>query len=137
MKVLIQKYALPILLFLFVLIVVLIFIIFKSGSIFGNKSSSDEISDLVEKVGEHMFLPTGENPTIATVSDPQALKGQAFFENAKTGDKVLIYSNAKKAILYDPIADKIVTIAPVSTDNTNKQNPSLEDKDATILQDQF
>jgi len=137
MKVLIQKYALPILLLFFVLIVVLIFILFKSGSVFGNKSGSDEISSLVEKVGEHMFLPLDENPTIATVSDSQALKGQAFFENAKIGDKVLIYANAKKAILYDPVADKIVTIAPVSTDNKNQQNPSLDNRDATILQDQF
>jgi hypothetical protein len=45
--------------------------------------------------------------------NPENLKGQSFFADAKVGDKVLIYKNAKKAILYDPIADKIITIAPL------------------------
>ena len=30
------------------------------------------------------------------------------------GDKVLIYSNAKKAYLYDPVSDKIINIAPLN-----------------------
>ncbi len=62
-----------------------------------------------------MILPNGETPTIATVSDPEALKDQVFFVDAQKGDKVLIYSNAKKAILYRPGDDKIITIAPLNT----------------------
>src|SRR5688572_12202654 len=72
------------------------------------KASQVEAESLVNEIGKLMFLPDGEMPTIATVSDPEKLKGQAFFLGAKVGDKVLIYSNAKKAILYDPIAKKIV-----------------------------
>lgn len=81
-----------------------------------NQSSQAEVASLVEKVGKLVVLPKDETPTIATVSDPEALKGQAFFAEAKKGDKVLIYSNAKKAILYDPILDKIITIAPLNID---------------------
>lgn len=72
-----------------------------------------------------MFLPIGEIPTVATVSEPEKLKNQEFFKDAKKGDKVLIYTNARKAILYDPLADKIITIAPVSLDknsNTEVEN---------------
>ena len=60
------------------------------------------------------MLPTGETPTIATVTDASKLKDQAFFTNAVTGDKVLIYTNAKKAFLYRPSTNKIINIAPVN-----------------------
>ena len=68
---------------------------------------------LIERVGKLIALPQDEQPTIATVSDIEKLKGQPFFEKAKNGDKVLIYNKAKKAILYDPVADKIVEVGPV------------------------
>src|SRR3989338_4926819 len=38
-----------------------------------------EIIDLVAKVSKLVVLPVGETPTIATVSDPETLKDQAFF----------------------------------------------------------
>jgi hypothetical protein len=73
-----------------------------------------EVTQLVEKVGRLIVLPTGEMPTVATVKNPENLKKQSFFVNAKEGDRVLIYTVAKKAILYDPIADKIVEVAPLT-----------------------
>ncbi len=78
-----------------------------------------EAKALSDKVGKLIMLPSDEIPTIATVSDPEALKDQSFFVDAKKGDKVLIYSNAKKAILYDPVANKIITVAPLDTKNQN------------------
>ena len=76
-----------------------------------------EARDLAEKVGKLFLLPRDEVPTIATVSDPEALKNQAFFADAKKGDKVLIYTNAKKAILYDPAANLILNVAPINLGN--------------------
>lgn len=73
-----------------------------------------EAKSLAVKVGKLIVLPTDEIPTIATVSDPEALKSQSFFADAKKGDKVLIYTNAKKAILYSPELNKIVTVAPLN-----------------------
>jgi hypothetical protein len=70
--------------------------------------------DLINKIGKLVVLPVGEDPTIATVADPEKLKEQAFFTKAKTGDKVLLYTNAKKAILYNPESNKIVEIAPIN-----------------------
>lgn len=96
---------------------------YNSGTTFVNKkdTANTEAKILAGRVGEHMFLPQDEVPTIATVSDPEALKDQSFFNHAKKGDKVLIYSNAKLAILYDPSADKIITIAPLSLDEKDKK----------------
>jgi hypothetical protein len=70
-----------------------------------------EAQALVAKVGQLMVLPAGE-PSIATVVDAAALASQqVFFQNAKNGDKVLIYKD--KAILYDPAANQIVNVGPV------------------------
>ena len=89
------------------------------------KASQEEIAALIEKVGLLIILPKNEMPTIATVSDPEKLKDQLFFENAKTGDRVLIYSKAKKAILYNPKMNKIVEVAPISIGASAKEAVSL------------
>jgi hypothetical protein len=82
--------------------------------------SQKEVSDLVYKVGKLVFLPEGEVPTIATVSDPEALKDQPFFTKSQKGDKVLIYAQAKKAILYSVVNNKIIDVAPL---NIGAQKP--------------
>lgn len=73
-----------------------------------------EIQQVIEKVSRLIVLPEGETPTIATVTDLEKLKDQPFFSKAQKGDRVLIYTNAKKAILYRPNADKIVEVAPLN-----------------------
>jgi hypothetical protein len=50
-----------------------------------------------------------------TVTDKEKLSGQLFFANAKNGDKVLVYEKAKKAFLYDPVADMVIEVGPVLT----------------------
>jgi len=77
-------------------------------------SAANEQSALIEDVGKLIVLPTDEQPQIATVSDISKLKGQSFFNDAKNGDKVLIYSKAQEAIVYDPVANKIVSVGPVN-----------------------
>lgn len=84
--------------------------------------AQNETKALIAKVGKLIELPADEEPTIATVSDLEPLKGQAFFEKAKIGFKVLIYTNAKKAILYDPEINKIIEVAPVNTATNSSLN---------------
>ena len=74
-----------------------------------------EVQELIEEVGRIIVLPNDEEPTVATVTDPEKLRDQVFFANAKAGDKVLIYTKARKAYLYDPIAGKLIEVAPITT----------------------
>lgn len=85
-----------------------------------NKVAREEAADLVAQVGKLIVLPEGEIPTVATVADPEKLKDQPFFARAKTGDKVLIYTNAKKALLYDVENNKIVEVAPINIGDSQK-----------------
>jgi hypothetical protein len=69
---------------------------------------------LIDKVNELIDLPPEESPTIATVSDHTKLTDYSFFDDAENGDKVLIYTQSQKAIIYRPSTHRIVNSAPVS-----------------------
>jgi hypothetical protein len=79
-----------------------------------------ETRNLIEEVGMLMTLPSDENPTIATVSDVEKVKSQNFFRNAANGDRLLIYANSRKAILYRPSEKKIIEVGAV---NINQATP--------------
>ena len=74
----------------------------------------EEVDQLLERVGKLFLLPEDERPTVATISDIERLREQPFFARGKNGDRVLIYTSARKAILYDPVANKIVEVAPLT-----------------------
>ncbi len=86
-------------------------------------AAQQEVASLVEKISKLMVVPVEEIPTVATVSDPEALKDQAFFTNAQKGDKVLIYAEAKKAILYSVTLDKIIDVAPLNIGDQKAVTP--------------
>ena len=87
--------------------------------------AQQEVAVLVSKIGKLVVLPAEETPTVATVSDPEALKDQAFFANAVEGDKVLIYAQAKKAILYSVGMNKILDVAPLNIGNGKAVTPPV------------
>ncbi len=95
------------------------------------QAAQDEAKQLIARVGKLIVLPD-EQPTIATVSDLAPLKDQAFFANAKIGDKVLIFATAKKAILYRPSEDKIIEVAPINLDTKTTQPPTTKQPGASI-----
>ena len=90
----------------------------NTNTMLGGTPEAD-VATLVAKVGQLIVLPQNETPTVATVSDPSLLKGQPFFQDAAKGDVVLIYTGAEKAILYDPVANKIVAVAPITIGNSS------------------
>ena len=94
-----------------------------------NVVAQQEVTSLVAKVGRLVVLPEGETPTVATVSDPEALKDQVFFKNAVKGDKVLIYAESKKAFLYSVSLDKIIDVAPLNIGNQKAVTPPATDTD--------
>ncbi|HEX7041858.1 MAG TPA: hypothetical protein VF189_01280 [Patescibacteria group bacterium] len=96
-----------------------------------NLAAQEQNQALISAVGKLIDLPASETPTIATVSDVNKLKGQAFFTNAENGDKVLIYTKAKKAILYRPSENKIIDVAPVNIGEATTPVPTVTSKKVT------
>lgn len=90
--------------------------------------AQQEANQIIAKVGMLIQLPTGEQPTIATISDITKLQDQQFFANGKNGDKVLIYTRAKEAILYDPFINKIVNVAPVNIGQSPTAAPTTAEQ---------
>lgn len=81
------------------------------------KKLDDEAVVLAKKVGEIVKLPQDEAPTIVTLKDKDALtKNLEFFRDAENGDKVLVYHQAGRAILYRPSIGKIINMGPLRTD---------------------
>lgn len=76
-------------------------------------AQESEANKLKEEVAKLIELPN-ENPTVATVVDVDKLKSQPFFASAQNGDRVLIFAQAKKAVLYRPGTKKIVEVAPIN-----------------------
>lgn len=83
----------------------------------------EETEKIIEQVSRLIDLPEDETPTIATISDKEKLANQPFFDKAKEGDKLLIFTGSKKAILYDPKRQKIID---VTTINVGTSTPSAQ-----------
>lgn len=95
-----------------------------------NAKAKEEAKNLVEQVGKIAILPENEEPTVATVTDPSKLSDQPFFAHSKAGDKVLIYQEASRAILYRPSENKIIEIAPLTIGGDNSIAPPPGDQPA-------
>ncbi len=124
-------------------IVVLVFLLLISFGVAGYfyyqykhavpAAESDEIANLTKTIGDVLELPTGETPTLATVTDREKLAEQPFFQRAENGDKVLIYTNSGRAILYRPSTKKIVDVTTVNVNQgvANSQQPTQTSAPAT------
>jgi hypothetical protein len=95
----------------------------------GSNAVAPESNDIIKKVGAFMELPKDEDPTIATVTDLEKLRGQPFFANAKKGDVVLIYDKAARIILFDPVANKIINAASTNVETPTTPTPAPQTVD--------
>ena len=68
-------------------------------------------NDLVKTVSSQIAVPPDEDPTVATVTDPNALKNQAFFSEAEVGDKILMYRKNEQAFLFRPSIQQVIAQA--------------------------
>lgn len=113
----------------------------RAGDIETNNQQQElneqEIKNLLNKVSEHILLPEGEEPTIATIVDAEKLsQEQAFYSGVQDGDKVLIYMNAQKAIIYREGDDKLINVGPIYTNqNANAEGEVVEDAEGEITEE--
>lgn len=95
------------------------------------EAAKAEVKSLIARVGNLIILPN-EEPSIATIVEPEKLKDQPFFAKAAKGDKVIIYTQAKKAILYRPDINKIIETAPITLGPTNGANVRIAIYNGTL-----
>ena len=109
-----KNLILPVLLALLIAVGSSAFYFYQQRSVPQSDAKQQAEAALIARVGKLVLLPEGETPTIATVSNPEKLRDQPFFAGAKEGDKVLVYTLARKVYLYDPVNNLIVTVAPLT-----------------------
>ena len=67
---------------------------------------------ILSELEKRLVLPKGSS-TIFNLSDLAGLTKQPFFAGAKPTDKLILFQEEKKAVLYDPIAQQIINIGPL------------------------
>lgn len=99
-----------------IIFLILIFAVFATRMVYikWNVLNTGKTENILERVAVLTDLPIGEEPKIVTVTNSEQLKNQTFFKDAKVGDKVLIFKESKKAVLYRPSTNKIISIAPLN-----------------------
>lgn len=98
-----------------------------------SQAALDNTPLLLDKVNKLAVLPQDETPSIATISDKTQLPDQPFFNLAQNGDKLLVYANAKKALLYRPSENKIVEMGPI---NVNSEVSGVSTSNTSNLENQ-
>ncbi len=54
-----------------------------------------------------------EKPSVVTITDREQLQNQPFFQKAVNGDKIIIFQEARRVILYRPSTGKIIDMVPL------------------------
>lgn len=89
------------------------------------RAAKEETTAIVSRVGKFMDLPA-EEPTIETVTDAAGLAAQPFFARAQNGDRIIIYVQSLKAILYRPTTNRVIEVAPLVINPGNPATPSAQ-----------
>ncbi len=78
-----------------------------------DSSTAESAESIKVLISKHVVLPADEEPAYATITDKNKLE-TPFLKQAENGDKLLIYQNNQKIIIYRPSIDRIIDIGPVS-----------------------
>ena len=111
-----KKTTLTIIVGLVILVFILIYLLVSRPT--PAEQQAKELKHVSKEVSQLMILPD-EEPTLATIEDVTLLTGQQFFLDSQNGDKLLIYPQAAKAILYRPEIGKIINVGPLIYDESN------------------
>ncbi len=77
-----------------------------------------ENKDMLAEIGERMLLPQ-EEPVIYNIEDPALLASQQpFFTGSVEGDRLILFPQTAKAVIWSPERKVIVNVGPITFDNT-------------------
>jgi len=93
------------------------------------ETEQEKLKKIVGAVSEFMDLPENEEPALASITDIEKISNQPFFARAQNGDKILIYTSAKKAILYRPETNRVIEVSNISGTDEKTRN-SFDNQEA-------
>jgi hypothetical protein len=100
-----------------VIAISVIYFINNGSSNDNSNNNSGSGADILTRLGAVMILPEGETPSISTVTDAEGLKnGATFYRDAENGDKILVYAQSGKIIIYREADNLIVNVGPIIDD---------------------
>ncbi len=102
----------------------------------------EETATLIAAVGKLILLPENESPVVATIVNSAKLaETQAFYKGAQDGDKLLIFPESEKALIYSPARNILVSVGPAFVEKENNieatqsPTPSVVPESTTLPQE--
>lgn len=78
-----------------------------------HQSAEDLSQEVITQLSNRMRLPENEEPVVAQIDEAERLAGeQDFFAGAQNGDYLILYPQAKKAVVYRYEDDYILNAGP-------------------------
>ncbi len=80
----------------------------------------NDLENLKTRVSQLIQVNSSEEPTIATVNDPEILRQNqpVFYKDAEVGDRLLVWSD--KAVLYSTKKDKLLSVMLINGEDTEQ-----------------
>lgn len=79
-----------------------------------NNNPEIQTNRIVKEIRQMTTLPD-ETPSVVTVVDKDKLSNPALAKGAENGDKILMFPNEGKVIVYRPSTHKLINIFNLST----------------------
>lgn len=113
-----------------VFVIVAMAAIFFAGQFFASQPNSETADAaatqrIIGKVENLYMVPSGE-PTVAKVQNKEKLGNQAFFSQAQDGDYMLVYAEAKLALLYREEINKLINVGPITLGDALQENAATQ-----------
>ncbi len=86
--------------------------VYKNQMAAKKKAQTKEEQQTVDKIAKLLRLPN-ETPIFTTVYNEKDFENNNLFRTVKKGDKILLYINAKQAIIYRPSTNQVIEVVPV------------------------
>jgi hypothetical protein len=82
-----------------------------------------QTAELLNKLKLLLVLPNDKNPVVATINDVEKLATtQDFYRMAHNGDKLIIFTASRKAVIFDEKANKVVNVGPIFFNNADTES---------------
>lgn len=100
----------------------------KDSANVSQEAADAKAQKIKDKVAKLMVVPADELPTLATIDDVEKLKDQPFFDGAQNGDTLLLFPQARRAIIYREGENRLINVGPIAISTDSSSGTSEEDK---------